>query len=69
MLSQYAAVVAGEWVTCICVMQWNIFDHRVSNVVFVILCFCKEGNNILQQKLPNERVVVQINIESNETHI
>ena len=49
-------------------MQWNIFDHRVSNVVFVILCFCKEVNNILQRKLPNERVVIQINIESYETH-
>ena len=35
-LWQYSIIVAGEWVTCICVMQWNIFDHRVSNVVFVI---------------------------------
>ena len=42
MLWQYSIIVAGEWVTCICVMQWNIFDLRVSNNVFVILCFCKE---------------------------
>ena len=30
--------------------------------------FVKKWNNVLQRKLPNERVVIQINIESNVTH-
>ena len=46
MLWKYSMIVAGEWVTCICAMRWNIFDYRVINVVFVILYFVKKTKTI-----------------------